>query len=66
MSGMKLIIAAAIALGLTGCTTHYGSLYPKPLAYRYGKPQPNFGYGPLPIPGGAIPVRPKDWQDPNP
>ena len=59
MSWTKTIILAAAAVTLGGCASNYGALYPLPLKYRYGVPQPNYGTGPLPVPRGGIPVRPK-------
>ena len=65
MTGIRYLILAGAALMMAGCTTSYGELYPKPLHYRHGVPERNFGYGPLPIPNSPIPVRPKDWLPPN-
>ena len=64
MSWRRTAILMAAAAALAGCATNYGKLYPLPLHYRYGVPQSNVGTGPLPVPQGGIPVRPKTWQNP--
>ena len=55
MSRIGILIVMAAALSLTACVqTTYSKLYPLPVKYRYGAPQPNFGTGPLPIPGPSL------------
>jgi hypothetical protein len=64
---LRIVLLAAAAVALAGCVnnTSYASLYPKPLKYRHGVPQKNFGYGPLPTPDSRIPIRPKHWLSPD-
>jgi hypothetical protein len=64
MPWTKIAIASLAALMLSGCApaVGYADLYPKSPGYRWGKPLPNYGTGPVAMPGAGIPSKPKDWK----